>query len=109
MGGDDQRHDELSSATTPESGSKSRAESPGVCETPPEQHRGWAYTQPAVPQLVEPGTRFKANEAPERSFVFDFDIDSGVWVPTDPYLQLGNAFPKDPLDWFTNSFPEPLA
>lgn len=88
---------------------RSRAESPGDCKTPPELQHQWTCTQPAIPQLTELGARLGATESPQQTFAFDFDLDSGVWVSADPYLQLGNAFPKDMLDLFTYSFPEPLA
>lgn len=93
-------HDEFSSATTSESES---SKSPGVCKTPPEPQDEWAHTQPAVPRLVEPETRFEATELPRQTFAFDFDVDNGVWFSTDPYLQS-----KDQPDWFTLCFPEPL-
>jgi len=108
--GRDQHHDELNSATTSEPGSNEEGQSPDACETPPEQQYEWAYTQPAVPpRFMEPATRLEATESPQQTFAFDFDVESGVWVSTDPHLQLGNAFPKDLPDWFTLSFPEPLA
>jgi hypothetical protein len=106
VGKDKRYRDGLSSEATSDSGSNEGrslgAESPGVCETPPEQQHDWAYTtQPAVPRLVEPGICLEATESSEQTFAFDFDFESGVWESTDPYLQLGSAFPKDVLDRFT--------
>ncbi|KAF9791873.1 hypothetical protein BJ322DRAFT_1439 [Thelephora terrestris] len=105
--------DSINSGSESESGSnegRSRTESPGFCKTP-EQQRGWDYTQPFAPQLVEPRTYPEVTGSPQQTFAFDFDVDNGVWVSTDPYLQLGNPLPKDQLDWFTQGlgFPEPLA
>ena len=33
------------------------------------------------------------------AFAFDFDIDGGAWVSTDPYTQFGNAHSKGQPDW----------
>ena len=90
-------------------GGRGGAESPGVCKTPPERQHEWAYTQPALPQFVEPGICLEATGPTQQTFAFDFDIDRGVWESADPYLQLGNTFPKDMLNQFPPSFSLPLA
>ena len=77
------------------SGRRSQTGSPEVCKTL-EQQQESAYTQPAV--IVEPIYSGEA-EPPQQAFAFDFDFDSGAWVSTDPYVQLGNNLPKDQLDW----------
>lgn len=86
-----------------ESGSNegwSRAESPGVCEAP-ERLQERAYVQPSIPQSAEPVVHTGAGiGSPQQTFAFDFDFDSDVWGPIDPYPPLGEAFTKDPLDLF---------
>ena len=98
----------LSSVITLESESNEEregTESPGVCRTPPDQQHELDYTQPPISRFIEPGTPLGAT-VEQPTFSFDFDLESGVWIAADPYLQPGSALPKDQPDWFPLSFPQ---
>jgi len=91
------------------SGRQSQIGSPEACKTLGQQES--AYTQPDVPQLVEPRIYPEETEPSQQTFAFDFDFDGGAWVSTDSYAQLGNNLPKDQLDWTIQGlgFPELFA
>lgn len=103
MGNSGSGPDSITPSTGSESGSngaQSQNGSPEVCKTP-EKQQELAYTQPAEPRVYP---------EPQQGFAFDFDVDSGLWVSTDPYAQLGNNLPKDQPDWLIQglSLPGPF-
>ena len=64
--------------------------------------------QPTSAQPVRPGMHPEATVLAQQVFEFDFDLDNGVWVSSDPYAQLATDYLKEQPDWLIQglSFPE---